>query len=223
MPIKNINDAEYRELFLKEGSVNINALSQALDIRKYEIEHYWKRATYFWAFIAATFAGFIAIQTSSAIEKTDFSVLICSLGIVFSFGWYCVNRGSKFWQENWEKHVDMLEDNVNGPLYKVVLSRSKPIGFRQNLVHFITGPSALSVSKINQIISLYITVVWIGLLTYSLPKFSWSKDINYFYSFLVVLTIVTCISFFKLAKSYHGGYWHIATIRTSSINNEKNK
>ncbi len=29
-------------------------------------------------------------------------------------------RGSKFWQENWERHIDMLEDYVESALYKTV-------------------------------------------------------------------------------------------------------
>ena len=69
------------------------------------VDLYWKRATYFWTFIAATLAGFFAIQASSASNKGDMSFLLANLGIVFSVGWFCVNRGSKFWQENWESEV----------------------------------------------------------------------------------------------------------------------
>jgi hypothetical protein len=38
------------------------ALALAHDIRKFEIDLYWKRATYFWAFIAVAFAGFFCFQ-----------------------------------------------------------------------------------------------------------------------------------------------------------------
>ena len=120
MPIKTstktISREEYAEAF--EGKEEL-ALMQALDIRKFEIELYWKRATYFWTFIGATMAGFLAIQASNSENKQDLSVILSCLGVVFSFGWVCVNRGSKFWQENWEKHVDVLEDKVTGPLYKI--------------------------------------------------------------------------------------------------------
>ena len=54
MPITPFSDEEYRSRFLNDRDCNNNALLQALDIRKYEIDHYWKRATYFWTFIAAT-------------------------------------------------------------------------------------------------------------------------------------------------------------------------
>ncbi len=35
------------------------ALELALEIRKFEIELYWKRATYFWAFITIALAGYV--------------------------------------------------------------------------------------------------------------------------------------------------------------------
>lgn len=218
MPVTPFSDDEYKKVFFDE-EVHANALKNALDIRKYEIELYWKRATYFWTFIAATLAGFVAIQSSSSINKTDLSVLLCSLGIVFSCGWLCVNRGSKYWQENWENHVDMLEDKINGPLYKVVLTRADAVGLKEKLQHVFTGPSAFSVSKINQIISLYIFFVWCGLLIYSLPTFSLYSQINWYYMLLIGITILVCISFFCSAKTFGSGLWHKGTIRTSSINN----
>jgi hypothetical protein len=131
MRTRDFSAKEYEDKFSRGNNVSDNdlpfrALQHALDIRKFEIDLYWKRAAYFWTFIAATFGGFVAIQASGSTKKTDLSVLLCNLGIVFSFGWLCVNRGSKYWLENWENHVDMLEDSVIGPLYKVILSASSP-------------------------------------------------------------------------------------------------
>jgi hypothetical protein len=208
---------EHKKLF--DGK-EPEALHHALDIRKFEIELYWKRATYFWTFIGATLAGFFAVQASSAVNKADLSVVLSCLGIVFSFAWFCVNRGSKYWQENWEKHVDVLEDSVTGPLYKVVLSRSGTVRNKDKIINLFTGPSALSVSKINQLISLYITVLWCGLLFYSLPTFSLEATINWFYVFFVALSFVTCIFFVTLSRSYSGGYYHTATLRKSRVNPE---
>jgi len=193
------------------------AHAQALDIRKFEIDLYWKRATYFWTFIAATFAGFVAIQASTAESKVDLSIIISCLGFVFSFAWFCVNRGSKFWQENWEKHVDVLEDDVTGPLYKVVLSRNQDGNWRDKSVHLLTGPSKLSVSKINQLISLYVTLLWAILVFYSLPTFNSDATINWFYASLIGLSILTCGLFLILGKSYSGGYFHTAELRNSRV------
>ena len=52
-------------MFHQEGAGDIQrwnsfkeALRFALEIRKFEIELYWKRGTYFWAFIAVAFAAY---------------------------------------------------------------------------------------------------------------------------------------------------------------------
>lgn len=211
---KEISPEEYAKAF--EGK-EAEALKQALDIRKFEIELYWKRASYFWTFIGATFAGFLAVQASSVPNRQDLAVILSCLGVVFSFGWVCVNRGSKYWQENWEKHVDVLEDKVTGPLYKVVLSRNKMETKSERIVHLVTGPSSISVSKVNQIISLYVFLLWIVLLFYSLPEFDIEESINWFYATLIALSIVSCSLLLWLGRTYTGGYFHIATLRRSRI------
>jgi lipopolysaccharide export LptBFGC system permease protein LptF len=55
---------EYLELYSgnqTKSKKHIDALNHALDIRKFEIELYWKRAAYFWTFIAAAFAGYFLL------------------------------------------------------------------------------------------------------------------------------------------------------------------
>ncbi|MBU3069830.1 hypothetical protein KOI40_08355 [Aestuariicella sp. G3-2] len=218
MPQNDYSQEQYKQDFFDEKRRK-EALEHALDIRKFEIELYWKRAAYFWTFIGAAFAGFIAVQASAADNKQDLSVMLSCIGAVFSFAWVCVNRGSKQWQENWEKHVDMLEDGIIGPLYKVVLARRPPEGIKEISMHLVTGPSPLSVSKINQIISLYVTALWCCLLVYSLPPFKCEAGVNWFYCSLIVFSILACIFFLWLGRTYGGGFWHKATIRSTEINN----
>jgi hypothetical protein len=74
------------------------------------------------------------------------------MGFVFSIAWFLVNIGSKNWQENWEGHIDRLEDNFIGPLYKTV---------RKHNVNF-------SVSKINIIISAFVAAIWLLILVHYL-------------------------------------------------------
>ncbi len=231
MPTSDISQKQYDEKF-PCGGKREKALEHALDIRKFEIELYWKRATYFWTFIGATFAGYVAVQASSAGSKQDLSVILSCLGFVFSVAWLCVNRGSKQWQENWENHVDSLEDDVTGPLYKVVLTRRdtkswKALFKETNIkdwkekgIHLVTGPSPLSVSKINQIISLYISALWACLLFYSLPEFDSNKDFNNLYIAIISISIIACVLFFWLGRTYDGSFWHKGKIRTSEIKND---
>ena len=214
MTTEQISPEKYEKLFKDKEE---KALEHALDIRKFEIDLYWKRATYFWTFISVTMAGFLAVQASTVETKQDLSIILACLGIVFSFAWFCVNKGSKYWQENWEKHVDVLEDSVTGPLYKVVLSRNKDMSVKEKGIDIITGAANISVSKVNQIISLYVTILWIALLLYALPKFDFSETINWFYTLIIGLSFAACVSFLVIARSYGGGYYHIATLRKSRV------
>lgn len=146
------------------------ALKYALDTRKFEIGLYWRRATYFWTLIAAAFAGYFAILSAEHLPDSHYlAFIIGCIGLFFTWAWFLVNRGSKYWQENWENHVDMLEDSVTGPLYKTALSRGDGnSSFTARLFEFlITGPLPISVSKINQWVSAFTCVIWGVLIFYA--------------------------------------------------------
>ncbi len=130
------------------------ALAVALDVRKFEIELYWKRASYFWVFTGAALVGYLAALTSKEIDNRPQAMLLTScVGLVFAFAWFLVNRASKFWQSNWEAHVDLLEDHENGPLYKTVLS--------DRLRWWdVSGAYKYSVSRVNQLLSFYVVLMF---------------------------------------------------------------
>ncbi|WP_051279683.1 RipA family octameric membrane protein [Hellea balneolensis] len=136
----------------------------ALDNRKFEIDNYWKRTTYFWTIIAAAFVAYAV-----SLEKLEGYLLgqtiISSLGMILSLAWILANKGSKFWQQNWEAHVDLLEDNFSGPIYKTVLIHRNTDGSFEN---FFTGACAYSVSKVNLIVSMFIFIVWVILFANSI-------------------------------------------------------
>jgi len=159
------------------------ALAYALDIRKFEIEMYWKRGTYFWAFIAAAFAGY-ALTHKATDSDPWLSILFSALGLVFSFAWYLVNRGSKFWQSNWERHVDLLEDMTLGPLYKVVAVTAD-----NSAGNPLTSPAQFSVSKLNQVLSVFVVAVWFLLFVRSLLPISFELPLDSYK--LAVFALVT--------------------------------
>jgi len=138
------------------------ALKTALDIRKFEIELYWKRALYFWGFIGAIFGGFFwAVKEFPLKEPAgNIAFMLACMGAVASWCWYLVLRGSKYWQENWERHVDFLEDELQGKLYKTVLSGKGIDEF--NPLHAYP----YSVSKINALIAFFVFVFWWFALVY---------------------------------------------------------
>jgi hypothetical protein len=208
--VEPIHQSEYEEAFgIKcdgngnEDSKQKRAHNLALDIRKFEIDLYWKRAGYFWTFIAATLAGFMLVQkdTTPNANSEYLSIVLGCVGFIFSFAWYCVNKGSKQWQENWENHVDLLEDSMVGPLYKIVTSRPsieepwwKPKGAYKRSEVLLTGPSAFSVSKINQIVSLFVAALWVALVVHVLPPFDFDwHNIEVKYAAVIMLAIIASI------------------------------
>lgn len=180
MTIPIHNKQQYMEAFSgppSDRAIRAEALKNALDIRKFEIEMYWKRAGYFWTLIVASFTGYFLLQTKASNSYFSIFIITC-IGFLLSLGWYLVNRGSKFWQENWERHVDVLEDEITGPLYKTTISKE--------LFPFwkLAGGYPYSVSKINQIVSLFVTVIWIFLNLKSYPP-----DTGITYALAVFITI----------------------------------
>lgn len=151
---------KYQDQF--KGKKRKKALERAWKNRDFEIELYWKRATYFWAFTAATFTGYFVVLFNN--EAQESLVLVMAImGFIFSSSWYMVNLGSKKWQENWEKHIDLLEDDITGPIYKTVLIKKAP-----------------SVSGVNLNVSLFVTIIWIYLIiNFFLPEESITTSINF--------------------------------------------
>jgi hypothetical protein len=48
------------------------------------------------------------------------AIALSGLGVLTAVANLLSAYGSKFWQENWEKHINMLEDNIEGRLYKTI-------------------------------------------------------------------------------------------------------
>lgn len=178
----------YRESFTgtsTDDSKTTKALALALDIRKFEIELYWKRATYFWVFTGAALAAYLTALTGSDLQSRSQALLLTScIGLVFAVAWYFVNRASKFWQLNWEVHVDLLENDVNGPAYKTVLIDPAPWWK-------LHGPYPFSVSKINQILSLFVVAVFALLLINTLNEhYTLSTELALFPTACVSITLI---------------------------------
>lgn len=126
-----------------------NALEIALDTRKFEIELYWKRTAYFVLFIGAIFVGYYNVLSKSH----WLSLFIAALGFLLSLLWYMANRGSKFWQENWEAQIEELSTYLGTPIFGIIKRR-------KDSIYNPIGHYPFSVSKVNQMVSLIITSSW---------------------------------------------------------------
>ena len=195
-----MNAEEYRATFGEPARRNkgtdtraARALALALDIRKFEIDLYWKRATYFWAFIATAFAGYALTYKAGSNHEPWLSLLFSSLGLVFAFAWYLVNRGSKFWQNNWERHVDLLEDMTLGPLYKVIAISPE--------TNPLTAAGLFSVTKINQMLSLFVTMVWLLLLVKEIGPIWPDREWDWSKLAIVLATTLAIVALLRYGRS----------------------
>jgi hypothetical protein len=134
------------------NAAHLSALTRAHDLRKFEIENYWKRATYFWAFQLAAFTllGFLWARVVVKDEPLSPNVLLIpgGLGAITALVGLLTAKGSKFWQENWESHVDALEPAIEGRLTQVV---------------FVKDGQQYSVSRVNERLLSLLTIGWMFL------------------------------------------------------------
>lgn len=216
--MKTVKDKRtYNQPYVRDKAKLSLALEKALDTRKFEIDLYWKRATYFWTFIAATLTGygltstmkFVTLDEQISLNRFQF-VIIC-LGMVFSFGWYLVNKGSKYWQINWEKHVSVLEDDIIGPLFKRTWNLNlndekvgESISFDQfkNILE-PTSETQISVTKINQMVSVFVLILWILICVFFLCEhYTFSlKDCDVFVTLFLILVIVIFVTLINTTQT----------------------
>lgn len=197
----NIEDREtYISLFDQyDGNIK-EVLSQILDIRKFEIQLYWTRTSFFWTIIGSIIAGYFLVFAIPEKNVNLNKILFClsNLGLTFSVGWYFANRGSKYWQVNWEKHLDTIEDDIIGPLYKTTISRSH---YRTTKQFFkLLSPYPFSVSKINQVLNIVVIGFWlIIILDFATSKLSFNlTDLKNYYSVYTLVGTGTLASIISL-------------------------
>lgn len=216
---------EFRLTYPQDDRIQ-EAYRQAADIRKFEIELFWKRATYYWAFILAAFTAHFALLGmlfSDCGQNFSVSKIYCLPGLslfalaatalvcfFFSFAWTLVNKGSKFWQKNWEAHLDMLENEVAGKLYQTYLNT--------NSDEFDECPWSCkaydySVSKITMVtsialslISAFLTALYIGILIgkyWKIPFLEYSSFVRI--SLPIALLLLCCGIFTLIPEKVKGG------------------
>lgn len=138
--------------------INQKKYDVALATRNFEIELFWKRSLFFWGFIASAFVGYATLMK----DNSSLAVLIACFGFVCSVAWSLVNRGSKYWQENWESIVANIEDDITGSLFKERSGQQKK--------GIWLSSRKFSVSKVAIALSDFTSLIWLALMCYHLFK-----------------------------------------------------
>lgn len=178
---RDISQQEYFHLIPKDDKKKLeNAYEQAAKIREFEINLYWKRAGYFWAFIVSIYTAFFSVQKEFYYDKlcgfthgTLPLLVLSALGFFFCLAWLCSSYASKHWQENWEDHIDLLENEVTGPLYKIY-----------------RAGNSFSVSKVNIVAGWVVCICSAGLLVFEIVEFCKKLHMLNFLFFIVLLAFV---------------------------------
>lgn len=192
---------KYNEQF-ETKNIKEKALERAWKNRNFEIDLFWKRAMYFWAFITLTYAGFS--QANGWMQ-----IVIAFIGSLLSWVWYLAHKGSKKWQENWEKHIDLLEDTIEGPIYKTVLREE-----------------SFSVSKLSLVVALINMFSWCLLSSVYLVNILWvSKTPSLSLEVPTLCAKVSClIAYYLILAFFLVFIWKFSkTSKKNSICFEKRK
>jgi hypothetical protein len=144
-------DRYFEALGISDKSKLPEVRKLAHDIRQFEIELYWKRATYFWAFQLVAFTALGLLVKDGEIKAMALLLIPSSIGVITALAGLLTARGSKFWQENWEAHVDLLEDETKERLTQVVMCRKAP---------------QYSVTRVNESLLLLIMLGWAVVLVF---------------------------------------------------------
>lgn len=140
--------------------LEINLYKEILELRKFEIENFWKRTLFFWGTIAIVLAGYFKADLND-----KYLVFISFLGIIYNTIFSMSIRGSKFWQEHWETMAVVYENSLNFSLLKKGTSQ---IIDNKNKSSLITYPYRFSVSKLTMLLSDITVLLWVMF---------WLKDI----------------------------------------------
>jgi hypothetical protein len=181
------------------------AFNFAVDNRNMEINLYWSRTTYFWGFLVVIFGAY-GFSLTEKIFNERFQFLLAIIGIVFSFAWYCVNRGSKFWQKNWEMMIDILEEDICGNIYKTNLAK-KSFARRH-----IFRPFSFSVSQINQNISIFVFIIWLLLAGNSFYKYLGLRPIPGIIEYISLIVLAGLFIIITLISSKRNSLENITII-----------
>ncbi len=170
-----------------------SALERAHDIRKFEIDLYWKRSNFFWLLQTISFAGITSLWKTpeknlffdylswlkGAQQPNLLVIFIVFVGFATSITSLMAAIGSKRWQRNWERHVDIIEKLLDKNLYRIVFKYKK-------------GPE-ISVSSLNENISKLFIATWLALAAYFFYQ-NW----NFFVTDQINILILTFIIIFSI-------------------------
>lgn len=197
------------------------AYDKSHDIRKFEIELYWKRTTYVWTLIAAliTVCGVLmAGYFRLTLNKETKDALLWIVAVIAIFGLFItiissrILQSGEYWQKNWEYHVNLLEPIFSGKLYGTLLNKSQ---------------QRYSIAKLNQFLYVLVLVAWLLLAEGIYFIMFDTPNVIYFgiplICFGIFTTIITKTIDFKTLRKSETAMLHLSQWDVSIIEEKKNQ
>lgn len=165
---------EYKHESTNEPFITPKKLyKEAWECRNFEISHLWQRSIFLGAFLLAIAGGYgntllkVYVPESPITNFWKSQLILyglCWLGIVFSFLWIMMAKGSKYWYERYEANICYFQEkfissevDADVPYYGEN-SKIEHNKLSQNI--FSTKPAHYSVSKVNICIGIVSLVAW---------------------------------------------------------------
>jgi hypothetical protein len=126
-----------------------------------------------------------------------YPLLISCFGFICSVAWSLANRGSKYWQENWENIIVHIE-NGNKEI-GFLFSRVQPEGIKikqeksYKYLELWLKKRQFSVSKLSIAISDVLIIIWLLIIFKHTEVFNYFDKINYAVLFVVLIFVVLMI------------------------------
>lgn len=223
---KTFDDSKYFEKVFDSNKIDKttykkmkSAFKLAHDVRKFEIELFWKRGTYFWAFILGSFTAYFvtfdkilgkqrfcysSLMAFSPLAKIVLLILACLI-FIFCLSWVFVNKGSKFWQKNWEAHIDVMEDIFSGKIYKTILNTKTDVfsdkAWKKDAYDYsvtkITTVSSIILMTLSFCLSIFHAILFFT----SFFNDSWFHELNGIVLLSIGIFIILCFFYASLKLS----------------------
>lgn len=140
--------------------------------RDFELSSFWQKSIFLFSLLTLCFTGYGALMLKTAEKNVDWIYLheymlaISIVGIVLSYIWIAMSKGSKAWYEVYEKTIYQLEtelfrkeNDVEKYIEGHYVNNFKDTINEKLLNNFDGGP--FSPSKINILIGNILFIIWI--------------------------------------------------------------
>lgn len=183
-----MSEIEPKDFKKVKEDLDINLYDKIFDLRKFEIENFWKRTLFFWGTIAIIYAGYFKAEIGL------YLIILPLMGVLFNLVFSFSIRGSKYWQAHWESMASEFERNQGFELFGTD-KMDEIAGWEKSR---FTKPYRFSVSKLTMLLSDLSVILWVFLWFKELFALIHSSKCFTFEHFGICLIHIALIGYFVL-------------------------